>query len=84
MSHFQVIMVKCFCWPNSIGIEKKYGPEEEARLLEIGIDIKNMANCDFVQHANCVAPLVSNFEPSKHWLVPISMAFRLKALAGHF
>ena len=62
-----VIMVKCSCWPNSIGIEKKYGPEEEARLLEIGIDIKNMANCDFVQHANCVAPLVSNFEPSKHW-----------------
>ena len=68
-------MVKCSCWPNSIGIEKKYGPEEEARLLEIGIDIKNMANCDFVQHANCVAPLVSNFEPSKHWFVIYSSHF---------
>ena len=50
----KVIMQNCECWPNSIGIEKRD-------------QYSTFKNCDFLKHAKCVAPRVSNFEPSKHW-----------------
>ena len=48
----KVVVQKCGCWPNSIGVNQKATPP--------------LVNCSFVNHARCVAPLVSNFKQQTH------------------
>ena len=47
----KVVMNRCDCWPNSIGVVQK---------------VTVLPNCSFIKHARCVAPLVSNFKQQTH------------------
>ena len=49
----KVVIYECVCWPQSAGLD----------VLNVTIP-KNIKNCNFTQHAECVAPIISHFEPS--------------------
>ena len=66
----KVIQQKCQCWPNSIGIvQRKTLGNRLKILLSNTFKGQMLQNCDFLQHSACVAPIVSNFEPTKHWYI---------------